>query len=615
MPKSGKGFGKPVHIKDTAAPKTQDEGQVLDQVSKDKLSQVRTFLEAGKAAIAASESGKLPATSRAISVKDAAESGDEPEPEAEEPAEKPEAETPATDDAPKPQPTGLDAASIKMLLDTAVSEARKGWEAETDAQKAELQKQIDALKAQVEEGKGLQDIIDSLEKFQGQPLQGSEVKDHQSKGTTLEVLGTGSKESRDYFKLLDMAPTALVRSRRGTAKQRDLRAADAYLWNNRQRIRDGIEAEMREKGFFQGSGSRIVQSKDAITVASDIPSISYEYLSAMMRMTHYVDLIHWQFAKTDIEIGVRPGLTMGISRYDYLARPSAFSDRVLTPGTRINSANSALTEKIVPVTIQELGLGKDSDNPPIGISTFIDAYSMMNLEDIVMRNLGRDYQYTKDLGLRTEWFRTDRVVYNDGGVVTTTATDVGSGDDGGMTDAFTVALNAYLYSLQIPSFDDAGNYGLSLNPTAAAQFMASKGAKERDMALESGMDLVSRAVRQSTGFEGGEVSGYLGLYNGFHMFRQNVYGLVGGTEGVNATTLGDTNSYNLLTSFAFGRDTICWGTAMPVEMRMDTDDDFQREMRAIWTSHEAAESLDVKTTAGTGEQLRVVEVRTTPAAI
>ena len=604
MSKSAKGFGhrQPVKVTDNAMPPTVDEGTVLSQASKDKLDAVRTFLEAGKAAIAASDSAATLKVSDAVeSTADTSKDSTTDEPK---PAEQPQSTA-----------LSLDKDTLKALLDEAVKSARDSAKAESESEKAELQKQIDELKAEVDKGKDLQSLIQSLEGFRGISEPNTSQDGQVMQPQHLTVKGEGSQESRDYFKLLDSAPTTVVRCKRfGQAKQKDTRAADSYWVRNRDKIRDGLEAQMRSKGLLQGSNRPITEAKDAITLAADIPSIAYEYLSAMMRMTHYEDLIHWQFAKTDIQLGVQPGLTMGMARYDYLARPTAFTDRVLTPGTTIATQSSALAEKIVPITIQELGLGKDSSNPPIGVSTFIDAYSMMNLEDMINRNLGRDYQYTKDLGLRTQWFRTDRVVYNDGGVVTITATDVGNGDEGTMTDAFTVALNAYMYKLQIPSYDDAGNYGLALNPTAAAQFLQSKGSKERDMALESGMDLVSRAIRQTSGFEGGEVSGYLGLYNGFHMFRQNVYGLEGGTEGVNAVTLG-TGPVNMLSSFAFGRETIAWGTALPVEIRADDVTDFQRQQRMIWYSHETPASLDVKTTSGTGEQLRVVEVRTAPSAV
>jgi hypothetical protein len=613
MPKPSKGFApktQPIKTHESAALSPEEkQGEVLNQLSKKKLDQVKTFLEAGKLAISASDS-VVPKTARTMAVKDVVDTTSasvivEPEPAVDTATEP---EQPAPVEPAKDNAVSLSKADLQTLLDAAVAKAKEGWDTAKGESDKAFQAQIDSLKAEVEKGADLEKLISSLEGFQGQSLPTPDMQKAPEK-VALTVGGEGSSESRLYRKMLDNANTAVVRCPRfGQAKQRDLRSADSFFVKNKAKIRDGIEAELRGLGMFQGSG-RITTANDAITVASDIPSIAYEYLAAMLRTTHYEDLIHWQFAKTDIGLGTRPGLTMGIARYEYLARPAAFSDRVLTPGTDITSSSTALDEKIVPLTIQELAL-----KTPIGISTFIDAYSMMNLESIAEENLGRDYQYTKDLGLRSEWFRTDRAVYNDGGVVTVTPGDVGNGDGGDMSDPFMVNLYSYLKRNQVPAWSEDGCYGLSLNPTAAAQFMVSKGAKERDYALESGMDLVSRMVARSTGYEGGEVSGYLGKYNNFHLFMQNVYGIEGGTEGVNTVTLG-AGSRDMLTSFAFGRDTIAWGTALPLEIRADDVTDFQRRQRLIWYSHETPESLDVKTTAGTGEQLRVVEVRTVPAAV
>ncbi|MEO1523754.1 MAG: hypothetical protein AAFU78_23670, partial [Cyanobacteria bacterium J06633_2] len=322
--------------------------------------------------------------------------------------------------------------------------------------------------------------------------------------------------------------------------------------------------------------------------------------SASIRETHYPDLIHWQFANTRLELGTRPGLVMAVPRYDDITRPTATSDRTLTPGTTLDSGSQALSEKDVTVTLLELGLGKDASNNPIGVSTFINAYSINELESIIVGKLGRDYQFTKDLFLRTEWFNTDRIVYNDAGQVTTTASDVATGDDGTMTEEFLISLRSYMRILEIPPYMD-GCYGIAMNEYAIAQFMQSKSSKERDQALAD-QDLVTRMLAQSTLQDfGGEVTGYRGKFDGFHIFEQNVYGKgANGTEGSNTVTLG-AGSTLMHTSFAFGQNTVCWCTGLPVEIRTDEVRDFGRQQRMIWYAHEASGRLNVRNTTATGE--------------
>lgn len=624
MAKEHKGFSRrnPVLIQDNAVtkPTGKDENEVLTEQSKESLNKVRLMLEAGKAALATTDAAgspkSLPKPVKSITVTDEAKSDEDeemPDEDEEMPGKKKKSDEEMPDE--EADSVQLSKSELSTLVGEAVKTALAGQAKQSAEDQAKLQATIDDLQAQVAEGKKLDTIIKSLEGLSGNPVPAKSTDSQgqpDRKTMKLSIEGVGSPESRHYEKLINAAPTMAVACKRfGKALQKDMRQADRYFRKHKDSIRDGVQAVLRDGGLLMGNGRQVVAAKDAVTGVSDIPSLAYEYLSAMMRITHYEDLIHWQFARTETEIGTKPGLTMGIARYDYLDRPTAFADRVLTPGTRLNAGRQSLTERIVPVTIQELGLGKDADNLALGISTFVDEYSLHDLEAIVQMNLGRDYQYTKDLGLRAEWFRTATVAYNDNGAVTNTATNVDTGDDGTMSDRFTIALEAYAKRLQILPYDGV-RYALVMNTTAAEQFLASKSTKERDAALESGMDLVSRAIAQTTGEGmGGEVSGYLGLYNNLHMFRQNVYGNPGGTEGVNTVTLGSgPGATEMLSSFLVGRDTICWGTAMPMEIRVDTNDDFQREQAMIWYSHETPDSLDVTTTATTGEQLRVIEVRT-----
>jgi len=154
--------------------------------------------------------------------------------------------------------------------------------------------------------------------------------------------------------------------------------------------------------------------------------------------------------------------------------------------------------------------------------------------------------------------------------------------------------------------------------------MNEKSEKERDLALRDG-DMVSTMLRRRSDAEtyGGQVSGYCGTFNGVHIFKQNVYGkgsVAGTDEGVYSTAFTGGNQITR-TSFLLGRETIGWGTALPAELRFDEVDDFRRERRAIWYSHENSASLDVKNTASTidptrnEEQLRVIEIRSTESPL
>jgi hypothetical protein len=505
---------------------------------------------------------------------------------------------------------------LQMLIQSSVQSAVQGLESRYQAQTAEAQAQ-----AQAEAQAQVQQVQQQLTQTQ------QELTQAQSRTTQLEsawqprggqaqqqltVLGEGSAEMRHFQNLIDSAPKQLVASDKlGTATQMDTRKIDEYFRRNQKSIREGLEATLKEKGFLRGGFG--TPDTQAITLASDIPSVAFQYLSAFIRESHYPDLIHWQFANTAVELGRRPGLNIAVPRYPYMARPSALTDRQLTPGTDIVTVSNPVAELDATVTLLELGLGRDATNAPLGFSTFIQAYSLVNLEAIIERNLGRDYQATKDLYLYTRWFETDRIVYNNGDRVTTAPADVVTGSKGTLTDTFLINLRAYMKTLQIPPYMD-GHYGLIVNPTSLAQFMVTQNTKT----IEPDYNIVTSMLSMSTGNDyGGTVSGYRGLWHGFHLFEQNVYGVgAPGETGTQTVTFGTgVGAQTCDTNFAFGRDTICWCTGMAPEVRLDEMSDFGRRARMIWTSHENSGRLDVKNTAGTGEQLRVIQFRNLRAEV
>ena len=514
-----------------------------------------------------------------------------------------------------PLPINMDAVQ-KMIVEaiaTSNDAHQKELDAAQEAHQAELNEvrvqaeaDVNAAKAQTEE---LQNIITTLglDKFKGeaQPV----TNDSPNLSGQMTVHGAGSPESRKFEAILNQRPSVMVEAvRGGMVRQTDSRASDEYFLNNQDRIRDGIEAQMKESGFLQGS--RVVNAPTGI---ADLPSISFEYLSANMRNTHFPNLIHWQFATYKLELGQGPGLVIAVPRHEDIPRPATFSDRVLVTGQRLNTDTQATQEKNVLVQLLELGLGKDTANTVVGFSTFVSSYSLYNLEQIITEKLGRDHALTKDMGLYEQWFAADLVYYNNEGTPTTTPGDVNVSADnvsGVLTQKFLINLRARMGAAEIPTYDD-GCYGLALNPFALAQYMADKSSKERDDAM-SGMDLVGKMLANSTGnMYGGEVSGYRGKYDGFHIFEQNRYG-VGSLvtdPGINNVTLGS-GATLMDSSFAFGPRTLAWAEGLPAEIRVSSDDDFQRQRLITWYSHGAPKGLNVIDDATTGEQRRVVEFRT-----
>lgn len=486
----------------------------------------------------------------------------------------------------------------------AIEEAKQAAEKQVAEAKAAADAEIERLKNELEEAKKGSDALAELGKLAGTNMN--------QQAQPLEVLGTGSQEMRNWQKMLDQAPGQLVMHSNQQFAQRDTRAARAYLKANEAAIRGGIEAELRDKGFLQGSGAIVT---NAPTVIADIPSASFSYLADFIRRPSDTTLIYAQFARDYAVPGTAPRLQGQVPRYPYNPGPAAKADRTLTPGTDIGTSRQAVIETLVPVTIEELGLGNSATNAPLSLSHFVQAFSMQNLETIVQRNLGRDYQQTKDLFLRTELFTANTVVYNNGDRIVSAPGSVATGGIGRATRGFLRALFAYMSTQLIPTYSN-GCYVLTLTPNQVQFLLSDMAAIQRfPEPTSTEIEMVS-SVLAAQGSEdfGGVASGYRMTLDGFMIFQQNVHSTgAAGTPGVQSETLG-AGARLTETCFAFGADPIAWATALPVEIRMDEVTNFGRRDSWIWYSHENSVILDVNE-VGTAPNLtrerRVIQARFT----
>lgn len=415
--------------------------------------------------------------------------------------------------------------------------------------------------------------------------------------------------AQDFVCACESAPAAVWVNRSTGERfvQRDLSAARRLFFSERSQLRADMERLGKDHGLLMGP-SRLVAS-DAPTLKTDIPPAFLDYLSLVVRETHAQRFVYWQFPFYALELGRGPGDTIQVARFRWLTPPATIADRTLTPGTNLSSSSNNLTAAAVSLTLGERGLGLNATHAPVAIPEFISAYSMLNLENALMTRLGYDYESFEDMAIRARYFATTRIVYNDRGSVTTTPGNVGSGDDGTMTEMFLNNLYAYMSGLQIPTLDD-GCYILVMHDTALAQFKNTLTVRNRVIEPANVTEL-TMLLQAATNREQGKTSGYAGKACGFHLFSTNAHSLgVAGTQGAQTETLG-VGSTLTRTSLAFGRAAVARAVGMEAEIRRDNNDDFGRLQRYTWLSHEVAGDLDVDSSINAEQQLRVIQVRTT----
>jgi hypothetical protein len=504
-------------------------------------------------------------------------------------------------------------ARLKSELDTATKqlEELKTQNAKLKTE-ADLNARIADATAKVIHGQVGQPTPVAPTEVQDKFVQGSQG------GSGPALIQGGNAEFKEWKRRIDDAPKAIATFGGGNILQRNTREADEYYIANRAKIQDAIGDLAKSAGLLRGSlGTN--PSRDAVTVKADVPDELLVMLSQELRIPNRSRFIFPQFVHSLVELGRSPGFdTIKIARYTDIAAPTSAADYQLAPGVPLVGTSQPLTEQAKACTIEELGLGKNANNQPIGISTFIGSYTLHDLVAQVREKLGQNYDAYIDLRVRQLFATSTTVLYNAGTGVADDPADVVANSKGTMTSNFVGDLLAELQSRRVATFED-GCYGLIMHPKALSQLMRDLRDKERYRPgdLVSNLDLTTEMFRRMSGpggfLDASTLNGYHGIYNNFHLFSSNAYGTgAAGTDGVQSETLG-AGAKITRTSYAFGMRPVGHGVALPVEIRERSENDFGRSRSFIWYSHEGFVALDIN--EASGEDLRVVKVNTTDVEV
>lgn len=532
---------------------------------------------------------------------------------------------------PAPAQPALTLEAVQGAIASALQSQKDSHQAELDKQKAAADQAIADAKAEAEAAKNaadnLQKLITNLglDKFTGQsqPANGNAIEAPNVNRNTSVYSDRFPGAVADFMAIRDSAPKIKATSpRAGQVWSYDQTEIKKFVRDNKKQLINDLETWGKRLGMFQGSG-RV--TTDAATIASDIPGGFLETLSALMRSNNRPGFIFHQFARTRIDFAARMGTTIDIPRAAFLPAPASSDDRLLSgAGTfiRTDPGRQRLQTGIVQAIVKEWGLGKDSTCPPVGIPTFVEAFSMIDLMQILNRNLAYDYYQFEEVLIYELFDQTSRIVYNDRGSVTTDPTAVGTGDDGTLTETYMNNLFAYMRSLQIPTYEN-NMYALIVNDFALAQLKNTMGTRF-DYANEQQIQEITNILQADTATgenEGDRASGYVGAYNGFMVFQSNNFGMgAAGTRGVQNVTIGGAVSALTRSNWAIGAGTIGRGVAKPMEILRDSVDDFGRLGSYVWNSWEGVVAMDLdptgfSDTSAVPQQLRCIEVRTLGTAV
>jgi len=453
----------------------------------------------------------------------------------------------------------------------------------------------------------------------------------QAKTPALNVLTSTTSDRMvgafaEFEAIKQKSVAVLKRSSLGNAyMMNDFREADKFAAENRDSLIKDLEAFAKKNGLLQGLNPSPEIVKQASTQASDISGAFLDSLSSIIRTTHRARFVFWQFAQTEFNYLKGEGSNVLVPRVAYSAASSNPADWELSgSGSFVTLDNTLqqISSGTVPITLKEYGLGKPSTvNQPVSLPSFVLAYSMLDLMNLLERNLGQSYAYFEDLKIRSLYAGTSVKLYNNNSNVATAGSSVAvsttANPSGVLSKEFLIQLYAYMLGRQVESFAD-GCYALVLHPTAAAQFLNSLAGLYRIASkdeIEGMTSILNPGVVQPV--NGSRVPGYIGTYYNFHIFQSNAFSVgIAGTEGVQTETIGATSNVLTRTSYAFGNAAVGRGVGTPFEIRKNEVTNYNRINSFIWRSEEGFAALDVDPTGYSDsstvpQQLRVFQIRTT----
>lgn len=500
--------------------------------------------------------------------------------------------------------TESEIASLKDAMAIKEAELREQAQREIESVKTALTKELKVKESQLEKAA---DVF---------KLQGVTSEKGVMFNTTIGAKSDKPEGAlREFFEVESLAAKKTTYSQKAGDRitTRDNRELNSFAVANRAALLKDLESYGKENGLFQ--------SNKAMTSGAGIPEGFLVALSALMRTNNRSRKVFWQFPTYQFNFAKSEGDKLDIPRSPFIAPITSSDDRLLSGNgsfVDIDPGNQGITTGSARCTLEEWGLGKNAQNQPIGIPTFTEAYSIVNLMDILRRNLLEDYYRWEDLKIRELYDPTSRIVYNDGGQVTPTPGDVGSGNGGNATEAFANYLFAYMDGLEIPSLPD-GNFIWVMPPASIASLKASLGTRAQAATPEQ-LTMLSEILLPDGMGETDRVTGYVGNYCGFHVFSSNAFGVgAAGSAGVQNTTLG-VGSTLTRDSYVFGAETTGRGIGSEFEIVPSNVVPFGRAERYIWRSEEGFVAMDVdptgyNDTSAVPQQLRVIKARLTDVAV
>jgi hypothetical protein len=337
----------------------------------------------------------------------------------------------------------------------------------------------------------------------------------------------------------------------------------------------------------------------------------------MARTTHTHRYVWWQFPIRKLDVGQMPGQTVRIKRFDWLNAPTNLDDYVLDDGATVatfNTTSQGLRSTSVGIAVKTYGIGRGTttDNRVLSITDLVTSSRLENFMAIAEACLLQHWRGVEDLGIRRIFRQAvvpQNIYYNDSGSLTQDPLTILGGNDGTLTEDVLSDLSAEMSTRMIPTFPNGKRAGV-LTPKSVANLTKSMGDKLRastDTEIETIMNVMNSG---SLGDGIQQLTGYVGTVGGFMLFESTELSIgMPGETGVSLLTTGN-GSHLFRDNFFFGPGVCGHAESSPFEVVEDSAGTFGTRHNLIWKETGDWGALDCSEHLGSGQQTRVVVLRT-----
>ncbi|NER38988.1 MAG: hypothetical protein F6J93_34370 [Oscillatoria sp. SIO1A7] len=421
--------------------------------------------------------------------------------------------------------------------------------------------------------------------------------------------------------LIENASSVNVCSNNGVyaRKHYNTEMSDSYARENLDLVKEGFEKYLAKKhSFFQAAFS------DSFTSPGSAPilgMVELAALSSLVRESYYAEITapYYTIASLDraVDISLAPGALCEFENFENLSasEPRNRNSWQIDDLTLATDKRKPFPSASISYRIHQQGRYTE-DKRPIRIANFYKAPTLENIIRQIGESYFQDWILCQNTIIESELFKSQKIVYNNGGNVTENPLDLVAGSGGQITEEFLLSLDGYASANKITKV--SGKYFLVLAQKPKVQLNKALNAKMVYTTSNSISDL-SKAFSVPSRFDAAAQLNYLGSWGSFIIFDQ----IMSGTDdpaidiGTNDIAIGTGSTERFRTSLLIGARAIASTLSKNFSLNIIEEKETQmgRTSFMFWDAVWNAVAANVDNNINPAQKTRVLKIYSSDVSI